>query len=197
MLGENGLRVDLLDVRSESIAYARARHERGEVNFYVGLLDQACPPSNDYDVVVCTEVIEHVPAPAEFLIRLKQKVKPGGALVLTTPNASYLFAYLPSYGAAKQSIVDTNAPNSMDGDAHTYLFTREDLATLIRGVGLRVEAHGFFLPVWLEGHLKTRVLHRWLYSLRNDILHSNGTLPAIFGRHLCASQYVVARAVSA
>ena len=37
-LGERGMRVDLLDIRSENIEYARARYEYGPVAFHVGVL---------------------------------------------------------------------------------------------------------------------------------------------------------------
>jgi SAM-dependent methyltransferase len=193
MLAERGARVSLLDIRPENIEYARSRHEKGDVEFHVGFLSPSCPPANDYDVVVCTEVLEHVPAPAQFLAQLRDKVRPGGALCLTTPNADYFLTRLPTYGRASQAIIDQAEPNSLDGDAHRYLYTREDLVVLARGVGLQVEQHGFFLPVWLEGHLKTRYLHRVLYRLRKDILHLPPELPEALGRRFCSSQYLVAR----
>ncbi len=159
MLAERGVRVSLLDIRPQNIEYARSRVEIGDVEFHVGLLSDTCPPRNDYDVVTCTEVLEHVPAPGQFLAQLKGKVRPGGALVVTTPNADYVLAHLPTYGRAPQAVVDEAEPNSLDGDAHRYLYTREELIALARGAGLQIEQHGFFLPAWLEGHLKTRHVH--------------------------------------
>jgi 2-polyprenyl-3-methyl-5-hydroxy-6-metoxy-1,4-benzoquinol methylase len=194
LLAERGFRVSLLDVRATNIAYARARYERGEVDFHVGLLDDDTPPRNDYDVVVCTEVLEHVPEPARLLSQLASKARPGGHVCLTTPNADYLFSYLPSYGKVRQDVIDTAEANSLDGDAHRFLYTREELVTLARGVGLQLEEHGFFLPAWLEGNVKTRYVHRWLYRLRGDIVHLPATIPdagGFFSRRLCTSQWVV------
>jgi 2-polyprenyl-3-methyl-5-hydroxy-6-metoxy-1,4-benzoquinol methylase len=193
MLAERGVRVSLLDIRPENIEYARSRFERGDVSFHVGILSETCPPQNDFDVVSCTEVLEHVPAPAQFLNELKGKARPGGRLVLTTPNADYLLARLPTYGGATQAVIDEAEPNSLDGDAHRYLYTREELIALARGVGLQVERHGFFLPAWLEGHAKTRHLHRLLYQMRKDIIHLAPELPSALGRRFCSSQYIVAR----
>jgi 2-polyprenyl-3-methyl-5-hydroxy-6-metoxy-1,4-benzoquinol methylase len=193
MLAEQGFRVDLLDVRPENIAYAQARYERGAVDFHVGLLSDACPPSGDYDVVLCTEVIEHVPAPSELVLQLRRKVRPGGVLCMTTPNGEYLFSRLPTYGRASQTTVDESEANSLDGDAHRYLFTRDEMMTLMRGVGLQVVRHGFFLPAWLEGHLKTRYLHRLHYRVRTQLLPVPPILPEPVGRRLCSSQYIVAR----
>lgn len=194
MAAERGVRVTLLDIRPENIAYARSRLERGQVDFHVGLLSESCPPANDYDVVVCTEVLEHVPAPSQFLASLTAKLRPGGALVLTTPNAEYVLAGLPTFGRAAQAVIDAAEPNSMDGDAHRYLYTREELIALARGVGLKLEQHGFFLPAWLEGHLKTRLFHRLHYRVRKNIVSLPAELPSALGRRLCSSQYVVLRA---
>jgi 2-polyprenyl-3-methyl-5-hydroxy-6-metoxy-1,4-benzoquinol methylase len=196
MLAERGYSVSLLDVRAVNIEYARARYERGNVDYYSGFLSDEMPPRSDYDVVVCTEVLEHVREPAMLLSQLAHKARPGGAVCLTTPNGDYVLSALPSFGRAAQEVIDKAEANSLDGDAHRFLYTREELVALARGVGLRIEAHGFFLPLWLEGHAKTRYLHRLFYRLRGDIVR----LPAMLGeddnrlaRRLCSSQWLVAR----
>jgi 2-polyprenyl-3-methyl-5-hydroxy-6-metoxy-1,4-benzoquinol methylase len=190
-LAERGIRVSLLDIRPENIAYARSRFERGPLDFHVGILSDVCPPDSNYDVVVCTEVLEHVRTPAHFLRNLAAKLRRGGVLVLTTPNADYLLTRLPTFGRASQAVIDEAEPNSLDGDAHRYLYSREELIALVRGVGLRVLRHGFFLPAWLEGHLKTRVLHRLYFRVRRQIVHLSPELPPILGRRFCSSQYLV------
>jgi 2-polyprenyl-3-methyl-5-hydroxy-6-metoxy-1,4-benzoquinol methylase len=46
------------------------------------------PPSNgEFDVILCSEVIEHLPVPGHvFLARLRKLLRPNGTLILTTPN---------------------------------------------------------------------------------------------------------------
>jgi 2-polyprenyl-3-methyl-5-hydroxy-6-metoxy-1,4-benzoquinol methylase len=192
-LAEQGLRVSLLDVRATNIDYARARYERGEVSFHVGLLSDAVPPDGDYDVVVCTEVLEHVVAPAQLLMSLARKTRPRGVVCLTTPNADYVLSKLPSFAAAPQQLIDTTESNSLDGDAHRFLYTREELIALVRGVGLRVAEHGYFLPAWVEGHAKTRYLHQLAYRLRREIVRLPSTISGIqpLSRRLCSSQWIV------
>jgi SAM-dependent methyltransferase len=42
------------------------------------------------DIVMSSETLEHVPSPAAFVRTLRRTLKPGGVLVLTTPNAEEL-----------------------------------------------------------------------------------------------------------
>lgn len=46
--------------------------------------------SNSFDVVLCTEVLEHVPYPIEALQEMARILKPGGKLLLTAPLSSGL-----------------------------------------------------------------------------------------------------------
>lgn len=192
LLAEEGFRVTLLDLRPQCMDYARARYERGQVEFISGALSAVCPPLGDYDTVVCTELLEHVPRPSELLIALRDKLRFGGALLLTTPNADYWFSRLPGYGTASQGIIDSAEPNSMDGDAHRYLLTQQELIALTRGVGLRVAYHRFFSPCWLEGHLKTRFLHRLAYRMLGRILRPSPSPSGLIGKRLCAAQLLIA-----
>ncbi len=47
-------------------------------------------PDDSFDVVLCTEVLEHVPKPIKVIHELSRILKPGGKLILTAPLASFL-----------------------------------------------------------------------------------------------------------
>lgn len=57
---------------------------------------QSCPQiaDNTYDVVVCTQVLEHVPNPFRAAAELHRILKPGGRLLLTVP-AAYPYHAVP------------------------------------------------------------------------------------------------------
>jgi 2-polyprenyl-3-methyl-5-hydroxy-6-metoxy-1,4-benzoquinol methylase len=49
-------------------------------------------PAASYDIVLCLGVIEHIPhSPKRMLEALTRVLKPGGLLVLDTPNLAYLY----------------------------------------------------------------------------------------------------------
>ena len=49
-------------------------------------------PNNTFDIVISSEVIEHVPDPIKAIHEMHRVLKPGGSLVLTTPNKLWFFA---------------------------------------------------------------------------------------------------------
>lgn len=57
---------------------------------------QSCPQiaDNSYDVIVCTQVLEHVPNPFRAAAELQRILKPGGRLLLTVP-AAYPYHAVP------------------------------------------------------------------------------------------------------
>lgn len=75
-----------------------------------------------YDVVTCFNVLEHVADPKMFLSALVKRVKPGGVLVITTPNPGCIHARLK--GLKNWSMI---APPH-----HINLFTERSLNALIK-----------------------------------------------------------------
>jgi SAM-dependent methyltransferase len=57
---------------------------------------QDCPQieDNTYDVIICTQVLEHVPNPFKAVAELHRILKPGGHLIVTVP-AAYPYHAVP------------------------------------------------------------------------------------------------------
>ena len=59
-----------------------------------GYIDLVCDitdipePNASFDVILCSEVIEHIPDPAKAIAEFDRLLKPGGKLILTAPFAS-------------------------------------------------------------------------------------------------------------
>jgi SAM-dependent methyltransferase len=60
-------------------------------NYYIcgDIFQYAKTYSGSVDVIILTEVIEHVEHPMEFICSLAKLLKKGGYIILTTPNKSY------------------------------------------------------------------------------------------------------------
>ena len=86
-LARLGARVTGLDAAPELIAFAR-EHAAGqglEIDYRAGELEEL---EEQFDLITCMEVIEHVAAPAAFVKALGRRLAPGGLLVMSTPNAT-------------------------------------------------------------------------------------------------------------
>jgi 2-polyprenyl-3-methyl-5-hydroxy-6-metoxy-1,4-benzoquinol methylase len=58
-----------------------------------------------FDLIWCSEVIEHLEDPAFAMTELRRVTKPGGTLVLTTPNSyAWLFRFIALFGLTPQRI---------------------------------------------------------------------------------------------
>ena len=96
-----GVRVRALDVIRQRLTTVRDRPEaRGHVDLLVADAELGLPLKDGIaDVVVATEVLEHLHHPERLLREAKRVLRPGGRLILTTPNSKalpYLFlGFLP------------------------------------------------------------------------------------------------------
>jgi 2-polyprenyl-3-methyl-5-hydroxy-6-metoxy-1,4-benzoquinol methylase len=57
-------------------------------NVHVGSIHDEPFPGQSFDLIVLNQVIEHVPDPEALLRKVKQRLNPGGRVVLSFPNAA-------------------------------------------------------------------------------------------------------------
>src|SRR5439155_10644657 len=95
-LAELGYSVTWNDIREELADYVRLKYERGSLEFAPGNAFEL-GFENRFDIVLITEIIEHVAHPDQFLRQVAQLVKPGGHIVMTTPNGGYFLNRLPRF----------------------------------------------------------------------------------------------------
>src|SRR3954464_5143664 len=95
-LAERGFDVTWNDLRAELADYVRLKHEHGKIEFAPGnAFDLAFP--GRFDALLITEIIEHVAHPDDFLAKAAALVRPGGYIVMTTPNGGFFKNRLPKF----------------------------------------------------------------------------------------------------
>lgn len=133
-------------------ALAAAGRELLGVDIEPAYLTAQTDLGSGFDLVFCSELVEHLPAPGELVRLLARTLSPRGTLLLTTPNLRAVARDTPS-GA----LYPTLAPGS-----HLILYSAESLRrTLLAGgfTHVRVQEHAYTLhaaaalgPLELRAH---------------------------------------------
>lgn len=84
------------------------------------------PVPDGFDIVYASEVVEHVEDPRGFMAALKDRLKPGGVLVLTTPDA----------GAATPDLAVNDLLPMIAPGHHRFLFSGGFLRSQMQEFGL-------------------------------------------------------------
>jgi 2-polyprenyl-6-hydroxyphenyl methylase/3-demethylubiquinone-9 3-methyltransferase len=161
LLAEKGHRVCAMDIRRRFLDYAATRHERGEIRFVCGnaLEDD---PGQSFDLIFANQIIEHLVYPADLLGRLRSWLRPGGRLVVTTPNGEYFRNSLPRFAEIGDPARYDGMQHSADADGHFFAYWGDELAGLFVAAGLHDPEVRYFETPWISGHAKARYLHPWL-----------------------------------
>jgi len=158
LLAERGHKVWAVDIRQEFLDYAASRYEEGDVQFVCGnVLEMEI--AQQFDVIFANQVIEHLIYPLEFTSRLVRWLKPGGRLIVTTPNADYIKNRLPSFNELGDVTKYEDWQFTADGDGHFFAYKATELIDVFEKSGLRAVTVHYFESPFISGHLKVRYLH--------------------------------------
>ena len=156
-LAELGFDVTWNDLRAELADYVRLKHERGQIHFAAGNAFELRFPSL-FDAVLITEIIEHVAHPDDFLTKAAALVRPGGYIVMTTPNGGYFKNRLPKFSDCADPAVFESVQFKPNADGHIFLLHLDEIEPLAQRAGLEVDKIALFTNPLTAGHVKTEVL---------------------------------------
>lgn len=190
-LSSAGRAVVVNDLLVETLSNSLALYEidRERITIVGGNLFELEPEElGVFDLVIASEVIEHVAHPDQLLVHLARFLSPGGRIVLTTPNGAFFRNVLPTF----HQIEDPDALESEqfrpDADGHLFLLTPGELAELADGAGLRVESMFVWATPLLTGHAGLRrFVGRWCVPVARATERLVQWMPVPVRRRLCYS----------
>lgn len=162
-LREAGARVVGIELDPAAAAEARSVCEAVVVGD-VESVDLPFEPAS-FDVVLCGDVVEHLRDPGAALARLRQFLRPGGRLVLTTPNVAN-WAIRLSLLAGRWRYTDRGILDR----THTHLFTRNTLTETVTQAGYRVVALDHTAPVPFVGTPRVEQVAHAVAAVRPSLL---------------------------
>ena len=184
------------DLRGDLIDYVKLKSPlAAKIDFVPGnILELGDAFAGTFDVVLALEVIEHVAHPDEFLIQLGKVVKPGGHIILSTPNGGYFRNTLPRFSDCADPSIFEDLQFKPNADGHIFLLHQDEIAVLTKATDLHLVRHEMFTNPLSAGHVKTALLHRLLpASMIDAIERMTGMLPEVVRRKLSTASVTVLR----
>lgn len=167
---------------------ARAAAARAQgLNVVTGFADEAfLAEHGPFDVILFTDVLEHLPAPGEMLTLVMKGLRPGGLIIASVPNVAHwtvrfrlLFG---RFNYAEYGIMDAT---------HLRWFTRKSFVGLFEHHGLKVVDVAASAGTWLGEYnrLPFRLLPR---GMRRGLIQTlSQWFPGLFGcQHVVKAQLV-------
>jgi 2-polyprenyl-6-hydroxyphenyl methylase/3-demethylubiquinone-9 3-methyltransferase len=183
-LAEMGYQVTWNDRRAELADYVRMKYERGAITYLPGDAFEIDLPQL-FDAALITEIIEHTAHPDQFLIRIAKLVRPGGYIIMTTPNGAYFRNHLPKFSECSDPTVYEAHQFQPDSDGHIFLLHPEEIEPLGQSAGLELERFELMTNPLTSGHMKTKVILRAApTALVDQIENLTSRLPEQWTRRL-------------
>jgi len=114
LLAHEAASVTGIDKDAATIQQAQEKYRQPNLEFLTGDAENIPLTGNRFDLVVCFETIEHTSGQEKMMTELKRMLKPGGLLIISTPDKAYF--------SGRQA-----APNPF----HVKELTEKELSTLL------------------------------------------------------------------
>lgn len=157
VLGSLGYEVKGIDVDATSIDTAKKNNTFTNVSFDVADANKFTM-NDEFDLIVCTEVLEHLTVPDELVQSAYRILKPGGTMIITVPNGfgpREALMTKPMQWMMRNGHTDTllkikrffgykhaTHQSSNPDLTHIQFFTRKSLYKMMQNAGFKFMAFG-------------------------------------------------------
>lgn len=124
-----------LDPDSVAISQARQRSRKLRIEWICGEIGRA-PVQGPFDLIVSTDVLEHIADDAEALTWLRERLTAAGRLVLHVPASPQTHLFRSLVVAMRREVASGQGPHLREG------YSRDELTAVAQAAGLRVEFLG-------------------------------------------------------
>jgi SAM-dependent methyltransferase len=139
--------VEGVDICPDAIAHAQATYVHPQLSFKVGAIEDYST-TEPWDMITCFETIEHVADDRLVLGVLKKALKPGGLLLISSPNRPIT--------SPEAITIDHKPTNSF----HVREFTPGELKGRLQAVGFSgIQSYGQRLRYYSRSRVLAKVIH--------------------------------------
>ncbi len=185
-----GAAVAGVDYNADYLAVAKAQTHATTVRLARADARALPFPSESFDAVVCSEVLEHIVEDGAALLEINRVLRAGGLLLISVPHQDYPFLWDPLNWVLERAF-GTHVPAHIWWLAgiwadHVRLYTAAELSSRIRAAGFVTGSTWFTTPRCLP------FAHFLLYGIGKNIIES-GLCPSfnLFGRKSGHSRFLV------
>lgn len=145
----------IADVEESFLEYSKEKYEKNNIKFVVDDLLDTSLPKECFDLILFSEVLEHIENTDLALANLMSLLKPGGIIIFSTPQ-KYSFLELCSKVAYLPGVI--NVVRWIYGESimeagHISLLTARNLNKKLKEVGFKVvesSKAGMYIPLVAE-----------------------------------------------
>lgn len=129
---------------------------------YLGGVD-ALPEGERFDAIIAVEVIEHIYDPNRFVAGLADRLKPGGHLIMATPDMGSLWRrllgrYWPSFKLpehvtyyGRETLTELLKRHGFDAPCSIPFPHAFPLAVVLEKLGIRLRSKALTANIWIPG----------------------------------------------
>jgi 2-polyprenyl-3-methyl-5-hydroxy-6-metoxy-1,4-benzoquinol methylase len=174
MMQGGGIEIDGVEPNESWAAMARPMYR----NVFATTIENAPLEAGRYRLVVCGDVLEHLPDPVQTLRQLRRAATPDAKFIISLPNIAHVAVRLMllcgHFPKMERGILDRT---------HLQYLTRKTATDMLGRAGLRVERFSVTgVPIdelWKTG--QGRLLFRGLVRAQHPLL---SLMPGLFGYQL-------------